>query len=89
MIHIFLTEVMHMKKLLAILMALALVVCCFAACGGGEDKPTGGDKTATPITIEGNVIKIGVFAFLQPSSCKKERAAAFKRRLGAILCSFF
>lgn len=46
-----------MKKLLAILMALALVVCCFAACGGGEDKPTGGDKTATPITIEGNVIK--------------------------------
>lgn len=50
-----------MKKLLAILMALALVVCCFAACGGGEDKPTGGDKTATPITIEGNVIKIGVF----------------------------
>ena len=50
-----------MKKLLAILMALALVVCCFAACGGGEDKPSGGDKTATPITIEGNVIKIGVF----------------------------
>ena len=29
-----------MKKLLAILMALALVVCCFAACGKTDDAKT-------------------------------------------------
>ena len=52
-----------MKKLLAILMALALVVCCFAACGDKTAKdPDNGDNTAaTPLTIDNNVIKIGVF----------------------------
>lgn len=43
-----------MKKLLAILMALALVVCCFASCGdnGGTTAAGNGDE---------KVIKIGVF----------------------------
>lgn len=51
-----------MKKLIAILMALALIVGCFAACGGnGDDSQSGGETAATPISIEGNVIKIGVF----------------------------
>ena len=40
-----------MKKFLAILMTLALVVCCFAACGEKADTPYSSEK----------VIKIGVF----------------------------
>lgn len=39
-----------MKKVLAILMALALVVCCFAACGG----KTEGDNTDTTAAAEGD-----------------------------------
>lgn len=51
-----------MKKLIAILMALMLIVGCLAACGGnGDGDKNGGETAATPISIEGNVIKIGVF----------------------------
>lgn len=36
-----------MKKFLALILALAMVVCCFAACGGGtENPPAEGDTTA-------------------------------------------
>ncbi len=35
-----------MKKLLAVLMALALVVCCFAACGGNTENDPTNDTTA-------------------------------------------
>ena len=44
-----------MKKLLAILMALALVVCCFAACG----KTDGGNAGNADNTQK--VVKIGVY----------------------------
>lgn len=49
-----------MKKFLAILMALALIVCCFSACGGAKDEKTD-NAEATPISAENNTIKIGVF----------------------------
>ena len=38
-----------MKKVLALVLALALVVCCFAACGGNSD-----DSTTKPGENNGN-----------------------------------
>ncbi len=37
-----------MKKFLALLMALSLVVCCFAACGGNNEDPTEPAETTAP-----------------------------------------
>lgn len=43
-----------MKKFLALFMALALVVCCFAACGGNTETPTETDATSTEAVSEDN-----------------------------------
>lgn len=48
-----------MKKILAILMALALIVCCFSACGGTTEPATPDESNAQETTDK--VIKIGVF----------------------------
>ena len=53
-----------MKKVLAILTAVALVLCCFASCGStasNDPNTPAADGEATPITVDGNVIKVGVF----------------------------
>ena len=48
-----------MKKILAVLMAIAMIVCCFSACGNTVDDE--GVTDAVEVSTSDKVIKIGVF----------------------------
>lgn len=61
-----------MLKLVALVLALAMTVCCFAACTSGEDENKGSDKVADKAsTSEKAVIKMGTNAAFPPYESKE------------------
>ena len=60
-----------MLKLVALVLVLAMTVCCFAACTTGKDENKGSDEADKASTSEKAVIKMGTNAAFPPYESKE------------------